>query len=72
VWEVTGTTLGIGYVDECTTLSVQYSMMPRPVANGTTESDRTVLLKLELRTLGALNLKQSVGEPTTQDGVATR
>ena len=47
-------------------------MMPRPVANGTTESDRTVLLKLELRTLGAINLKQSVGEPTTQDGVATR
>jgi LPS-assembly protein len=71
-WEVTGTTLGIGYIDECTTLSVQYSMVPRPVANGTTESDRTVLLKLELRTLGAVNLKQTVGEPTTQDGVATR
>jgi LPS-assembly protein len=71
VWEVTGTTLGIGYVDECTTFSLQYSMVPRPVANGTVESDRTVLLKLELRTLGAIALKQTVGEPTTQDGVAT-
>ena len=71
VWQVTGTSVGLSYDDECTTLSVTYAMSPRQLANGTTESDKTLLVRLDLRTLGETNFKQSFG-PQTQDGVVTR
>jgi LPS-assembly protein len=71
VWQVTGTSVGVSYIDECTTLSITYAMTPRQLANGTTESDKTLLVKLDLRTLGETNFKQSFG-PQTQDGVVTR
>jgi LPS-assembly protein len=68
---ITGASLGVTYADECTTLSVSYAMSPRQLANGTTESDRTLLVRLDLRTLGQTNYRQSYGAQT-QDGVVTR
>ena len=68
---VTGASLGVTYADECTTLSVSYAMSPRQLANGTTESDRTLLVRLDLRTLGQTNFRQQYGAQT-QDGVVTR
>jgi LPS-assembly protein len=52
--------VGIGYIDECTTFSVSYSMTPREVSGTYGEKDRnqTVLLSLELRTLGQASLTQ--------------
>ena len=38
---------------------------------GTAESDKTLLVKLDLRTLGETNFRQNFG-PQTQDGVVTR
>jgi LPS-assembly protein len=70
VWSVTGTSLGVGYSDECTTFSIQYSMAPRELANGTTETDKMVLVRLELRTLGEVNYRQTVGQEATQDGIS--
>jgi LPS-assembly protein len=70
-WQVTGTTVGVSYIDECTTFSVSYSMAPRQLANGTTESDKTLLVRLDLRTLGQTNYTRKFGLET-QDGVVTR
>ena len=63
--------LGLTYADECTVFNISYSMSPRQLANGTTESDKTLLLSLQLRTLGQANLRQKYG-PQTQDGVVTQ
>jgi LPS-assembly protein len=56
-------TLGVGYVDECVTLNIDYSMTPREdsVSTGEKRRNQTLLLRLELRTLGEVSLRQSVG-----------
>jgi LPS-assembly protein len=68
---ITGVTLGVTYSDECTTLSVSYAMSPRQLANGTSESEKALMVRLDLRTLGQTNIKQNYG-PETQDGIFTR
>ena len=47
-------------MDECTTFSFSYSMTPREVSGTYGEKDRnqTLLLSLELRTLGQATLRQ--------------
>ena len=64
--------LGFGYLDECTTFTVNYVMAPRDVAVTSGEKDRshTLLVRLELRTLGEANLRQNLGGvDTSQEGV---
>jgi LPS-assembly protein len=55
-------TLGMGYIDECTTFSVNYTVTPRSVAATSGEKDRnhTVSLRLELRTLGEASFSQNI------------
>jgi len=65
-------TLGLGYMDECTTFNVAYSMTPREVSGTYGEKDRnqTILLSLELRTLGQASIRQrfeGTNLPNTQD-----
>ena len=64
--------LSLGYKDECTTFSINYAMTPRIAATGERETDRTVLVRLELRTLGQANLSQSLNTSSTADGLTTR
>ena len=65
--------LGIGYIDECTTFSVNYTVTPHNVAVTSGEKDRnhTVLLRLELRSLGEVSFRQNLGgiEDSIQDGL---
>ncbi|WP_133772806.1 LPS-assembly protein LptD [Enterovirga rhinocerotis] len=70
-WTVAQTNIGLTYRDECTTLSVNYLTSPRLAATGMRDTDRTVLVRLELRTLGQSNVSQSIST-TTADGIATR
>lgn len=76
IWTPTSTSLGLGYSDECATFSLTYTQTPRQIqlASGEKEAGRTVLLRLELRTLGQTNLKQNIGvaAATNQDGIFTR
>ncbi len=70
-----GMSLGIGYVDECTTFSVSYSVSPRDIAVTSGEKDRnqTVMLRLELRTLGEVGLNQKIGDTASaSEGVAAQ
>jgi LPS-assembly protein len=66
--------LGLGYIDECTTFSVQYIMTPRDVAVSSGEKDRnqTLLFSLELRTLGQVTVRQALGGETGDDGTTDR
>ena len=68
---VAQTGLSLGYKDECTTFSINYAMTPRLASTGERDTDRTILVKLELRTLGQTSISQSLSN-TTADGISTR
>lgn len=68
---VSGASFGGGYQDECTTVSLNYINSPIATATGVRERNQTVLLRLELKTLGEADLRQNVGTATTADGIAT-
>ena len=67
--------VSVGYQDECTTLSVLYSSTYSDSTKygffGSTSlnRDQTVLLQLQLRTLGDLKVSQTFLNTTTLDGV---
>lgn len=72
---VTSMSFGVGYTDECTTFSINYSMAPHNVAinSGEKERSHTVLLRLELRTLGEATVRQNLGSTASaEEGVAAR
>jgi LPS-assembly protein len=71
---LTALTLGVGYVDECTTFTVSYSTAPRDIAVSSGEKNRTqtLLFTLELRTLGEISGTQNIGGQASQDGVAAQ
>ncbi|HEY8566468.1 MAG TPA: LPS-assembly protein LptD [Beijerinckiaceae bacterium] len=62
---------GVQYADECTTFSVTYSSgVPDNVSTGTKQTERSVLVRLELRTLGQTSFRQTLGDSVAADGVA--
>ncbi|MEH3146926.1 MAG: LPS-assembly protein LptD [Methylobacterium frigidaeris] len=70
-WYPSSTGIGFGYRDECTTVSINYISSPIETASGLRERNQTLLLRLELRTLGEANLRQNLSTTTTADGIAT-
>jgi LPS-assembly protein len=67
------TTLSLTYVDECTTFGISYSQSPREIALSSGEKERvqTLLVRLELRTLGEANVRQNLGyAAAASEGVA--
>lgn len=72
-WTVTGYSLGAVYNDECTQFSVTYASQPRDLAIGVVEPAKTLLVRLELKTLGGLNVRQNLNDViSTVDGIATK
>lgn len=71
-FKVSSLSVGLGYIDECTTFSVQYIMKPRDVAYASGEKDRnqTLLFSLEFRTLGEVSVRQTISG--TDDDVVDR
>jgi LPS-assembly protein len=70
-WHVASVGLSAGYVDECTTFSVSYIRTPNDAVTGTKEPVQSVLLRLELRTLGEANFRQNL-TATSNDGIVPR
>lgn len=64
--------VGLKYQDECTIFDVSYTQAyaDRAVAGTRTSDTRTVMFRLELRTLGEISYSQNLGS-TTADGVST-
>jgi LPS-assembly protein len=66
---VASTTFGLGYADECTTFSVNYTAVPKDGVFGSKNQDRSVMLRLELRTLGDIGVTQTLDNEPGQGGL---
>ncbi|MGV2979130.1 LPS-assembly protein LptD [Camelimonas sp. ID_303_24] len=66
---VASTSFGVQYQDECTTFAVVYTNTYNDPTTGVRTNNQSIMLKLELTTLGAVQLSQSVGS-STRDGVS--
>ena len=56
---VSGVFGGLGYKDECAVFEISYSEAMGGAVTGTTQRNRTLLLRIELKTLGATRFSQS-------------
>ena len=61
---VSGVFGGLGYKDECAVFEVSYSEAMGGVSTGTTQRNRTLLLRIELKTLGSTRFSQNTTTPT--------
>ncbi|PNG24473.1 LPS-assembly protein LptD [Methylocella silvestris] len=61
--------VGAGYQDDCTTLSVNFSSVYQDNGNGGLTRNQTVLVQLELRTLGQIKLSQTFSNTSNLDGL---
>ncbi|MFA6968713.1 LPS-assembly protein LptD [Bosea sp. (in: a-proteobacteria)] len=71
LFQTASTSFGINYTDECTVFDVSYSQSYADRQSGTTKDTRTVMLRLELRTLGELSYSQNLDTSSTGDGVTS-
>lgn len=64
--------VGLNYTDECTVFDVSYTQAYADRALGGTNKDtRTVMFRLELRTLGEVSYSQNLGQTSVGDGVSS-
>jgi len=69
-FQTASTSFGVNYTDECTIFDVSYSQSYADRQSGATKDTRTVMFRLELRTLGELSYSQNLGgSSSTGDGV---
>lgn len=63
---------GVGYHDECTTLSINYSQIYQPQSyTGLPARNQTVMVTLNLRTLGEARFNYGLGSVLVNDGLRT-
>ncbi len=61
--------VGAGYTDECTTFAVNYSSVYQDNGSGSLQRNQTVLVSLQLRTLGEAKFSKSTTNTAGLDGV---
>lgn len=69
IFQTASTSFGINYTDECTVFDIAYSQSYADRQAGATRDTRTVLFRLELRTLGEIAFQQNL-DAVTGDGVS--
>ena len=69
LFSVAGMGFGVGYMDDCTTFSVNYSSVYQDKGTGTPVRNQTVLVQLQLRTLGDTKVQSSLSDVKVQDGL---
>jgi LPS-assembly protein len=67
-FRLTSYSLGLGYVDECTTFSITYSRALAENIGAARTTTSTVFFRLELKHLGQLNYRQAVNSTAAVDG----
>jgi LPS-assembly protein len=73
VFSVASLGLAGGYMDECTTLAISYSSVYAPQAGtGLPARNQTILVSLQLRTLGGTKFSAPLGSVLLNDGVRAR
>ncbi len=70
-FQTAAASVGLRYQDECTIFDVSYSQSYADRQAGSTKDTRTVMFRLELRTLGEISYSQNLGASSTGDGVAS-
>ncbi|MGE7467799.1 LPS-assembly protein LptD [Bosea sp. NPDC003192] len=70
-FQTASTSVGLRYQDECTIFDVSYSQSYADRQAGSTKDTRTVMLRLELRTLGEISYSQNLGSSSAGDGVSS-
>ncbi|WP_103716916.1 LPS-assembly protein LptD [Bosea psychrotolerans] len=69
--QTASTSFGVNYTDECTIFDVSYTQnYADKQVSGTTKDTRTIMFKLELKTLGQITYSQNLGGSSTGDGVS--
>ena len=71
MFQTASTSFGINYTDECTVFDISYSQSYADRQSGATKDTRTVMFRLELRTLGELSYTQNLDGASTGDGVTS-
>ncbi len=61
-YAVASMSLGLGYLDECTSFLLSYTARPKDGSLGAKQENRTLMLTLELRSLGGTSVSQSLEE----------
>ena len=61
--------IGAGYSDECTTFAINYSSVYQDTGSNTLQRNQTVLVSLQLRTLGEAKFSKTTTTTTGLDGV---
>ena len=69
LFSLAGLGLGAGYTDDCTTLSVNYTSVYQEKTGVGPVRNQTVLVQLQLRTLGETRWQSDVGYTKVQDGL---
>lgn len=69
LFSVAGLGLGATYNDECTTLGVQYTSVLQANSVGQAIRNHTVLMTLQLRTVGDTRVRSGFGESAVTDGL---
>lgn len=70
-FQTAAASLGLRYQDECTIFDVSYSQSYADRQAGSTKDTRTVMFRLELRTLGQISYSQNLGTSSAGDGVSS-
>jgi LPS-assembly protein len=71
-WTLSSMQLGLNYKDECTIFDVVYTTSFRDTTEGTRQrTNQSLMFRLELRTLGAVNFRQAIGDQAANglDGI---
>lgn len=70
-FQTAAASVGLRYQDECTIFDVSYSQSYADRQAGARNDTRTVMFRLELRTLGEISYSQNLGATSSGDGVAS-
>ncbi|MFN3672011.1 MAG: LPS-assembly protein LptD, partial [Bosea sp. (in: a-proteobacteria)] len=71
LFQTASTSVGLNYTDECTIFDVSYSQSYADRQSGATKDTRTVMFRLELRTLGEISYSQNLDAQAVGDGVSS-
>jgi len=70
-FQTASTSFGLNYTDECTVFDISYSQSYADRQAGSTKDTRTVMFRLELRTLGEISYSQNLSSSSSSDGVSS-
>jgi LPS-assembly protein len=69
LFSVAAMNFGIGYKDDCTEFGIRYTSLINDTGYGARTRNQTLVLELQLRTLGDTKIRSGLGSPHVVDGL---